>query len=171
MYSWVMRHLFKLDFIERVEQIMTAIFYSLEIKQRFGDFKSALEPNLPKIRRVPDSAFMTYDGQLRLVGEFKTPWIDSHNLSEITKRKVDLRRMLGKKMNQSQQNQPLTFYSGQIADYLRLTKLKFGFLSTYEQPIFLQQKQDTNGQLVLYYSLVIHHSSKGDPGEQVSLRQ
>jgi hypothetical protein len=79
--------------------------------------------------------------------------------------------VLGKKRNQSQQNQPLTFYSGQIAEYLRLAKLRFVFISTYEQTIFLQQKQDTNGQRVLYYSPIIHHSFKGDSGEEVFPRQ
>ncbi|KAL2001236.1 hypothetical protein VTN02DRAFT_2079 [Thermoascus thermophilus] len=109
---------------------------------RFGDFKSAVPQS--GFTKVPDIAVMDSKARLLLVGEAKTPWI--HNIEgSIQEAPGDFRR-----------------YLGQIARYVYLTQSKYGFLTTYEQTIFLKQdKHPTRkGRWVLWHSPVILHDTQ-----------
>ncbi|KAN0067753.1 hypothetical protein V8E54_014000 [Elaphomyces granulatus] len=97
------------QFQQNVGNTMSSIF------QVFGfvDYKASSNPRISG--RVPDVVIMTEStGNLRVVGEVKTPWIRQHNLRSI-----------------------------------------YGFLSTYEQTIFLKQEEPQPGTWELHYSPVI----------------
>ncbi|KAL1961811.1 hypothetical protein VTN77DRAFT_1023 [Rasamsonia byssochlamydoides] len=76
----------------------------------------------------------------------------------------------------------LCFASGQISMYMIHTKVRYGFLSTYNQIMFFKQEPllQSMGRYVLWYSPVIHHSTvaqavEGDQPQsfwgKVSLRE
>lgn len=48
--------------------------------------------------------------------------------------------------------------TGQIAGHVQKTGMKYGFLTTYEQTIFLKQEQLPSGTWALFYGDVIPHA-------------
>ncbi|QKX63405.1 uncharacterized protein TRUGW13939_10575 [Talaromyces rugulosus] len=72
--------------------------------------------------KVPDIAVMDQKARLLLVGEAKTPWV--HEIE--------------KTLNHSQSR--FRRYLGQIARYMHLAQCKYGFLTTYDETIFLKQE-------------------------------
>lgn len=123
---------------------MTAIFRSnFGQKVRFGDFKAA---NQSLSERIPDIALMTDDGVPLMIGEAKTPW--RHDLEGFMTGTIEKSRRL----------------LGQIARYLHIFNVKYGFLTTYNETIFLKQEPHPSikGKWVLCVSPVInHHTSSG----------
>lgn len=122
----------------------------------FADFKfSGLE-----YRKVPDvvglSAIVQNGEELRLIGELKVPWVSpSHSLSRAYGSLKRLRRFLG---------QPV-LYMGDI-------QCEFGFVSTYNETIFLRQSQLASGQSQIEYSPVTNSTDVYEPsGLSVSMRQ
>lgn len=60
---------------------------------------------------------------------------------------------------------------GQIARYMFDNDLKYGFLTTYNQTIFLR-KVEVAGKWTLEYSPVIHHDDSWNPRNgKISVRQ
>ena len=81
-------------FQERVGQVMTGIFTDQGMDLGFGDFKASIPPR--PTRNVPDIACMEgTTGDLRFIGEMKTPWVIKHDLEEIMLDIQVLRRALG----------------------------------------------------------------------------
>ena len=73
---------------------MTGVFTAQGMDLSFGDFKASIPPR--RIRYVPDIACMeATTGDLRFIGEMKTPWLDEHNLEEISADENSLRNALG----------------------------------------------------------------------------
>ncbi|OXV07058.1 hypothetical protein Egran_05177 [Elaphomyces granulatus] len=116
---------------------MSAIFGSYGLNLVFGDFKASTST----YTKVPDIVCTDLSGQLRFISEIKTPWVLDHFLQPAIEDEMDLRSVLG-----------------QIAMYLRETSLKYGFVSTYEETIFLRQEL-VAGNWGLQYSPVIGHST------------
>jgi hypothetical protein len=58
------------------------------------------------------------------------------------------------------------FSSGQISKYMYLAKVKYGFLTTYDQTMFFKQgpdpRQNKKGNWVLHHSNVIRHNTESD---------
>lgn len=110
---------------------------------------------------TPDSTLMTGNTQLRIVGELKVPWIEEHKMSTVYYAEDALRHLLA---------QPLK--------YMKDLKCMYGFMSNYDETIFLTQ-QFIQGKWAVDYSPVIHSSIsyvKTDLGDvlatpTVSLRQ
>ncbi|KAM5471888.1 hypothetical protein MauCBS54593_003294 [Microsporum audouinii] len=143
---------------------------------RFGDYKVCLESQKPGNERyVPDHVAVkcsaanteelrTLSGDFKpemvLVGEAKTPW--KHRLGRYIesfeeKHDTQLRQALG-----------------QIASYMHRFQMRYGFLTTYDETIFIQQfiQQYPNGkeESELYISRAIKATSSGNDGD-VSVRQ
>ena len=64
----------------------------------------------------------------------------------------------------------MTSFLGQIAQYMKDLRLKYGVMTTYEETIFLQQEQDITGDWRLQYSPIIEHTTSATR-DGVSLRQ
>lgn len=96
--------------------------------------------------------------ELRLVGELKVPWVvPHHSLSSAYSQPQRLRRVLG---------QP-ALYMGELQS-------AFGFVSTYNETIFLRQSQLPSGQWHVEYSPVIYSTDMYEPsgsGPSASMRQ
>lgn len=103
--------------------------------------------------KVPDVAGLRrFNAQLLFVGELKTPWFLAHSLSNISEEQ-DLRDILG-----------------QIAQYMQGTNMAYGFMSNYEETIFLRQVPGPANTWRLEYSPVVDHSSITTNGG-ITLRQ
>lgn len=133
-----------------------------------------------------------------LVGELKTPWIEEHQIEKTIDDEHKLRKMLGKVSAFASypslfpiqwllhipfrcafiQDQRYAIANtsgriGQIAEYMKALKLRYGFLSNYNETIFLRQVerpvsnwQQSNGhgpqnaEWCLQHSSVIRHNTK-----------
>ena len=69
---------------------MTAVYYSLGIKARFGDAAASTDAELGGI---PDIVCLDESGKALMVGEVKTPW--RHDLAKMWSDHVLLRKALG----------------------------------------------------------------------------
>ncbi|KZF26200.1 hypothetical protein L228DRAFT_242633 [Xylona heveae TC161] len=149
-------------FNQHVGQVMGSVFRTLDISLWFGDYRAS--PDVSMGGDTPDIVVMDGDGLLKLVGEAKTPW--RHNIAST--------------MLQPQER--LRRYLGQISRYMYIAKIKFGFLTTYNQTIFFKQEPDPRkrGRWVLWHSNTIwHHTPSqqigdpvpGDYREKVSVRE
>ncbi|GLB05897.1 hypothetical protein AtubIFM57258_001190 [Aspergillus tubingensis] len=148
-------------FNQNVGHVMTSVFQSLGLSSRFGDFKACKDSTLAN--KVPDVVLLTDGGRLRIVGEAKTPW--KHVLKDAFEDQYKLRHILG-----------------QLARYLYGAQIKYGFLTTYRETIFVKQEpypnKEKGGQMALWHSDVIKHTTRsanfdpdGDFKGCVSLRQ
>ncbi|KAK2811227.1 hypothetical protein FQN50_002324 [Emmonsiellopsis sp. PD_5] len=120
---------------------------------QFGDFKASRKlssgkiPNFVmlglqsglKYNKATDAP-ITEISQAKMVGEIKTPWMHS--------------------LNSLSGDDGITRLFGQIIQYMLKLKLKYGFLTTYEQTIFLTQEQRAKDKKwVIYYSNPILHTT------------
>ncbi|KKZ67666.1 hypothetical protein EMCG_06726 [[Emmonsia] crescens] len=111
-------------------------------------------------RFIPDYVLMSDEGrELRLVGEAKTPW--KHPLEQwcrsFEKQEAEEEKEEEEEEDQKGGDNSFRHALGQIAQYMQGFKLKYAFLTTYHQTIFLKQ-EGTKDDAVLFYSQVIHHS-------------
>lgn len=77
-----------------------------------------------------------------MIGELKVPWIGEHQIRPKLANEDHLRRLLA---------QPIM--------YMQNTGCMYGFLSTYEETIFLRQVIDNNGVWRIEYSPVVLYST------------
>ncbi|KAK2760838.1 hypothetical protein FQN54_002077 [Arachnomyces sp. PD_36] len=127
-------------FGQNIGHVMSAVFGSLGFDVRLGDFKSC-SPDVKIDGKVPDFVLATKSGKLLATGEGKTPWV--HFLDDDILVETDLRHALG-----------------QVARYMITAELIFGFLTTYQQTIFLKLEKDPkSGAMVLWHSNVINGNS------------
>ncbi|KAF3480056.1 uncharacterized protein GIQ15_05403 [Arthroderma uncinatum] len=142
------------------------------INFRFGDHKVCIESQNPGNKRhIPDHVavdcsartpdeleMLLTEPNMAVVGEAKTPW--KHDLCEYVSRykkgqDTHLRRALG-----------------QIASYMYRYQMRYGFLTTYNDTIFLQQDRGSDGKSRLLFSPPINaFSSPNNDDDNVSVRQ
>ncbi|KAJ5608126.1 hypothetical protein N7537_004745 [Penicillium hordei] len=143
-------------FDERVGQVLGAIFDVNNIDLVFGDFKCTT--NALNYRKTPDVMIMRPNGSSHVVGEMKTFWVYDHQLERIVSQ-FDLG-----------EDNLLRQVLGQIAQYMEDLDLKFGFISTYNETLFLRQVLfgRTRG---LEFSPLIYHDDVYTGQGDVTLRQ
>lgn len=159
-------------FQQAIGQVLGGALEAQGVNLHFADFKcSGLQyQNVPDVvglsTIVQGTAVQgtTVQGRkvLRLVGELKVPWVPQHSLRDAYDKPQRLRHILG---------QPL-LYMGELGS-------AFGFLSTYNQTIFLRQIQLPSGNWHVEYSPVIYSSDAYVPSHtqgnstvsSVSMRQ
>lgn len=150
-------------FQQAIGQVLGAALEAQAVNLHFADFKcSGLRyQNIPDV--VGLSTTVQGREELRLVGELKVPWVlPHHSLSRAYSQPQRLRRFLG---------QPI-LYMGELQS-------AFGFVSTYNETIFLRQTQLASGQWHIEYSPVIYSTDAYEPsssqghgsGPFVSMRQ
>ncbi|OQE41037.1 hypothetical protein PENCOP_c005G04495 [Penicillium coprophilum] len=125
-----------------------AVFGAQNHDIKLGASKGALPP-YPGYKKAPDFVLMTSAHKAKVVGEFKVPWIREHNL-----------RKLITEFESGAKQDNLRHVLGQIAEYMFDSRLKHGFLTTYEYAIFLR-KEEFGRAWVLEYSPVVDHSDRG----------
>jgi len=119
-------------FMQSIGTVLGAILDGLQIDIKFACWKAADSKGRPG---EPDIALLDRNWQVMSIGEVKAFWVEAHNLNGVDE--TYLRRLLG---------QPLR--------YMRDHQCEYGFLTTYEQTIFLHQTQK-NGEWAVKYSEVI----------------
>ncbi|KAF7596550.1 hypothetical protein BBP40_000950 [Aspergillus hancockii] len=78
-----------------VGQVVSAVCGAFGLDLRFADFKACKDNSLTG-GKIPDVVCMTSQGELRIIGEVKTPWIKEHGLEEAYRRgRVKLDRIFG----------------------------------------------------------------------------
>ncbi|KOS48236.1 hypothetical protein ACN38_g788 [Penicillium nordicum] len=107
----------------------------------------------------------TSNNQLKVIGEFKVPWVDEHSIpfSRDTVRHFDpeshLRILLAQPMK-----------------YMKVWSTPYGFLSTYKETIFLRQRHNgvewvVDCSPVIFASDTYIKSNSADISPDVSLRE
>ncbi|OOQ89244.1 hypothetical protein PEBR_17002 [Penicillium brasilianum] len=143
----------------RAGTALGAVFRAQNQDLKLGSFKGASPPYQGYLK-APDFVLMTSAHTAKVIGEAKVPWIAEHDLQDL----VD-------EFENDDTHQKLRHALGQIARYMLETRLKYGFLTTYEQTIFLR-KADVGRVWGLEYSPVIYHSDRGSvSGTTVSFCQ
>ncbi|KAB8224948.1 hypothetical protein BDV33DRAFT_199232 [Aspergillus novoparasiticus] len=153
---------------EHVGQVMSSVFLDKGLDLTLGDFRASCStyskrPDVACIAHVqhvqswhdnPPLPAQQVPHDLLFVGELKTPWITEHSLSQGIDNSKSFRHILG-----------------QIAQYMKDLNLKYGFMATYNETVFLRQEKDgVTGKWELQYSPVIMHSTSGT-SKTASLRQ
>ncbi|RJE25203.1 hypothetical protein PHISCL_02477 [Aspergillus sclerotialis] len=151
-------------FVNHALQVNSPVANELGYKTTFGDWKATAskaklkeqeadssddddDDDSEKHKVVPDYALLERQKcQPHAVGEAKTPWM--HDLD-----------LLWEKYRTGQNQNLLRRRLGQIAYYMHAFKLKYGFLTTYEQTFFLKWEQHPGKDFVLYCSDPIMHDS------------
>jgi hypothetical protein len=133
-------------FVQAIGQVLGAILRAAKVNIRFGDHKSAGTA----YSKTPDIAMISPGDPvvLKAVGELKVPWVADHKLDRRFLNEDNFRHTIG-----------------QVVQYMVDERVPYGFLSTYEETIFLQQVQ-VNGLWQVQYSPTIRWNSA-----TVSVRQ
>lgn len=155
-------------FQQGVAQTMSAIFAAASKDLCFGDYQAAA--NSIHGAGEPDFAIMsTISGNLRAIGEVKTPWVGAHSLENAFSLNRRLRGVLG--MSQSMARELYTdeiCFPAQPARYMRENQVKYGFITTFDETIFLKQVEIA-GRWTLLYSKPIKRGRTitGDEGDAI----
>ncbi|EFR01366.1 hypothetical protein MGYG_04373 [Nannizzia gypsea CBS 118893] len=152
-------------FAQNVLTPVTAVAFANNITTRFGDFKVSAESKAKK-KLIPDFVAVHCTAtkvnelsakdipEMMFVGEAKTPW--NHNLQSAYRDYFS--------------NDPSTISKswlrhalGQIAQYMHHYQMKYGFLTTYNDTIFIKQGPiEKTSEWALYISPPIHYSAVAD---------
>lgn len=135
-------------FQQAIGQVLGVALEAQGINLSFGDFKCSgiIYENIPDV--IGLSRTIQGNDELSLIGELKVPWVLAHSISDAYHTPKGLRRLLG---------QPLL--------YMRDLGSAYGFLSTYEETIFLYQTQLANGQWHVEYSPVVWSTDIYEPSQ------
>ncbi|KAH8427142.1 uncharacterized protein LDX57_004859 [Aspergillus melleus] len=140
-------------FTNNIGQAVSAACRVFGLDIAFADFRAS---NAVMGGWVPDSGCITAAGELRGVGEDKVGWVPAHSLTDAVE---EGGRYLRKVV-------------GQIARYLRLGQVRYGFLTTYDETIFLRQVKSRGGVWRLEYSEPIRHDARaGQNSGEITLRE
>jgi hypothetical protein len=159
----------------RAGLVLGAAFRAQQRDLVLGDSRGALPP-YRGYSRQPDFVMKTSSDAAKIVGEAKTHWIDKH---DIRKALLNFEAGISDRLFRHQLGQTYATmfdsrahtYIGQIAEYMLDMHLKYGFVTTYNQTIFLR-KVDVGRTWALEYSPVILHSAVGSTtGQQASVCQ
>lgn len=126
--------------------VLNTIFTSQSTTQRnidlhFAEFKCVSST----YSGTPDVILKDSNHALKIVGELKAPWIDEYHIAPRLVNEDLLREILA---------QPIM--------YMKDLGCMYGFLSTYEETIFLRQVVDNNGEWRVEYSPVVLSSASYD---------
>lgn len=77
---------------QQLGQVISGVLQAQGRQLRFCDFKASVH----SYDKTPDVACITGAGDLRLVGELKTPWVQGHKLSLALGDDASFRHVLGK---------------------------------------------------------------------------
>ncbi|KAJ5431532.1 Alkaline phosphatase-like alpha/beta/alpha [Penicillium cf. griseofulvum] len=113
----------------RAGTVLGAVFRAQNQDLKPGSFKGAQLPYQGYLK-APDFVLMTSACVAKVLGEAKVPWIAEHRLDNL----VD-------EFENGDAEQTLRHALGQVARYMLDTRLKYGFLTTYEQTIFLRKRK------------------------------
>lgn len=144
-------------FQQAVGQSVGAILELKSSEMYFADFKCSGS----KYKNTPDIVVLRYEGnaaQIKVVGELKVPWVPKHHLKGKFRDHEVLRNKIA---------QPLRD--------MRQLNCEYGFLSTYEETMFIRQLQSPDGSWQVWYSEPIPSSHNYVPASrkaplQVSMR-
>ncbi|KAJ5247710.1 hypothetical protein N7468_002693 [Penicillium chermesinum] len=142
-------------FQQWIGSVMGHVFQAQAIDLHFADFKCLGH----RYSGTPDTILQTSQTELKIVGELKVPWIRKHRLSGLAAQSLQFRHLLSDSIN-----------------YMYDLDCMYGFLSTYDETIFLKQEL-VQGTWRIYYSPVIQGSARYVPANQnagqlvVSVRQ
>ncbi|KOS42674.1 hypothetical protein ACN38_g6420 [Penicillium nordicum] len=147
-------------FQQSVGQVVGSVLNAQNIAVKFGDFRSAdIASVYPGYTLMPDVALISTDpvdiNQIKAVGELKSPWVNEHKF---------------KKYSTAQRKAKLF---AQPIGYMLDLQLRYGFMSNYDDTVFLRQVFK-NGEWVVEYSPVVEASFDGSDtmgNEPPSLRQ
>ncbi|KAH8805001.1 hypothetical protein F5884DRAFT_754579 [Xylogone sp. PMI_703] len=123
--------------------LVTSVLQDEQILCCFGDASASLWPT--DSHGFPDVVLMTNDGCVRFVREMVIPWV--HKLHRAMRNERRWRKFMG-----------------QTSRYMWLGGCKYGFLSTYDETVFLKQDIDPQnpGGYALFYSDIILHSTSSE---------
>jgi hypothetical protein len=165
-------------FVQQVLVPVTVTLQDLRQRVRYGDSKSSqcreANKKLPDsvasviVEETDDNDKLVKFVRPRVVGEAKVFW--THPLSLWMQEDNGLefanlfRKLLGKTslLNSNCAPPILISSAGQIADYLRVNNLTYGYVTTYNETVFVKQAKALVGQntkWVLYYSNPIRHDT------------
>ncbi|CDM28725.1 hypothetical protein DTO013E5_852 [Penicillium roqueforti] len=130
-------------FHERNRQAVTTVLQIQGYNLRFADYKAA-RPT--PFTGVPDFVVLDSSRAIKVVGEAKTPW---------DRLKVNMLDAAIIKFEQGNEKK-LGRYLGQLAGQMRERDLKYAFLTTYDETVFVR-KVDVESDWGLGYSPVIRH--------------
>lgn len=128
-------------FQQNVAHVVGAIFGSQGLNLAFGDLKSVAS----SFDITPDMIIMNMNAEqpeIKAVGEIKSPWVSAHFLEDINETNKDVHDTILRKQ------------IGQLAKYMKCLQVKYAFISTYDQQVFLKQEL-IEGQWGLQFSPVI----------------
>lgn len=127
----------------RAGLVLGAAFRAQQLDLVLGDSWGALPPYRGYLRQ-PDFVMKTSSDVAKIVGEGKTHWINEHDLDNALwnfEAGLDgrlFRHQLGQTYATMFGSRAHT-YIGQIAEYMFDMRLKYGFMTTYRQTIFLRK--------------------------------
>ncbi|KAJ5474708.1 hypothetical protein N7475_004274 [Penicillium sp. IBT 31633x] len=110
-------------FQQAIGQALGMTFRAQTLDIRFADFKCIGDT----IITTPDCVMKTLNNQIKVVGEFKVPWVDEHSIA--------LSRDTVQPFNPGFR---LRILLAQPLKYMKDLQCMYGFLSTYEETIFLR---------------------------------
>jgi hypothetical protein len=120
-------------FTQHYAEELSRIFEAQQLDMNFSDFKCL---GLPYVN-TPDVVLKSTQGELKIVGEIKVPWIKAHKPSLACTRDPVLRHLLA---------QPI--------QYMQHLRCAYGFYTTYDETVFLRQVS-VNGVWEIEYSPVV----------------
>lgn len=128
-------------FQQAIGHVMGMALEASSINLYFGDFRclGRRYPHPPDVVGLQDANGLT---EIKLVGELKVPWVTTHDLTAAVARERNLRKKIA---------QPLRD--------MQMLDCEYGFVSTYEQTIFLRQFQSPGGAWEVWYSQPISSSA------------
>ncbi|KAL3463293.1 hypothetical protein BJX64DRAFT_287548 [Aspergillus heterothallicus] len=139
---------------------MSAVCTASGMSLAFGDYYATIDRATGA--STPDIAIMTLAGDICAVGELKVPWIQEHKLQ--------------KAIDKEDKLEHLRHILGQVAQYMKEGELKYGFITNYDETMFLKQEY-YNERWVLFHSEPVRSGAKfndctadgADP--EITLRQ
>lgn len=161
-------------FMHHVGHFMTAVFEeSLNNPCNpivFGDYKIHGDKKIPGYDKVPDIVICKggdpNQTPLLVLGEVKTRWMHHFEKAQNHYDLATYRKYLGKPFHKHVlcARSLTTRYSGQIAGYMHSLGIKYGFLTNYNETIFLKQEPPhdpgKSNRWALWHSRVIKHDTE-----------
>ncbi|CEJ55195.1 hypothetical protein PMG11_01464 [Penicillium brasilianum] len=133
-------------FQQSLGSLMGHVFKAQSIDLHFADFKCLGS----SYTDVPDVILKNSNNELKVIGELKAPWIEQHKLGGFYN-EDELRQLLAQPIN-----------------YMQSLNCMYGFLSTYDETIFLRQEL-INGVWQVSYSPVIKGSTSYVPSNATNV--
>lgn len=115
-------------FQQAIGQTLGKVFEAQRLDIQFADFKCL--PSLGNNDMVPDCVMKTSRNELKVVGELKVPWVPRHGITRYLRFEPFI------------QDSRFRVSVGQVLRYMKELGCMYGFLSNYEEAIFLRQRHN-----------------------------